>query len=54
MSIDTSLKFKGGLTAHRNVLTRAERMAKLAQEGKFDAKKNAVLGLQKVRSIKMK
>lgn len=54
MSMDTSLKFTGGLTAHRNVLTRAERMAKLAQEGKFDAKKNAVLGLQKVRSIKGK
>lgn len=54
MSMDTSLKSKGGLTAHRNVLTRAERMAKLAQEGKFDGKKNSILGLVKVRSIKGK
>ena len=54
MSIDTSLKFKGSLTSHRNVLTRVERLAKLAEAGKFDAKKNPVLGLPKVRSIKGK
>ena len=54
MSIDTSLKFRGGLTSHRNVLTRVERIAKLTADGKFDAKKNAPIGLPKVRSIKGK
>ena len=29
MSIDRSLKVKGALTRHRNVLTRAERIEKL-------------------------
>lgn len=53
MSIHSSLKQKSGaLNQHRNVLTRAERVAKLTELEKFDATKNTALGLPKVRSIK--
>lgn len=53
MSIHSSLKQKSGaLNQHRNVLTRAERVAKLTELEKFDAAKNTALGLPKVRSIK--
>jgi small basic protein (TIGR04137 family) len=53
MSIHSSLKQKSGaLNQHRNVLTRAERVAKLTELEKFDASKNTALGLPKVRSIK--
>lgn len=54
MSIDTSLKFKGGISAHRNVLTRAERIAKLSAAGKFDNKAGKPLGLVKVGNRKPK
>jgi small basic protein (TIGR04137 family) len=37
MSLDSSLKTGGGLQRHRNVLTRAERIAKLKDNDKFDA-----------------
>jgi len=53
MSIHSSLKQKSGaLNQHSNVLTRAERVAKLTELEKFDAAKNTALGLPKVRSIK--
>ncbi len=53
MSIHSSLKQKSGaLNQHRNVLTRAERVAKLTELEKFDSAKNTALGLPKVRSIK--
>lgn len=53
MSLHRSLKTQsGGLASHRNVLTRAERIAKLTQEERFDAAKNSALGIVKVRSIK--
>jgi small basic protein (TIGR04137 family) len=53
MSIHSSLKQKSGaLNQHRNVLTRAERVAKLTELERFDAAKNTALGLPKVRSIK--
>jgi small basic protein (TIGR04137 family) len=53
MSIHSSLKQKSGaLNQHRNVLTRAERVAKLTELEKFEAGKNTALGLPKVRSIK--
>lgn len=53
MSIHSSLKQKSGaLNQHRNVLTRAERVAKLTELEKFDAAKDTALGLPKVRSIK--
>ena len=35
MSIDRSLKGKDALERHRNVLTRAERVAKLEELGKW-------------------
>ncbi|MEY4225330.1 MAG: hypothetical protein RL190_87 [Actinomycetota bacterium] len=53
MSLHRSLKTKSGaLNQHRNVLTRAERIAKLKEEERFDTSKGA-LGLVKVRSIKV-
>ena len=54
MSVDTSLKFKGGLTTHRNVLTRVERITRLTAEGKFDPKSGKPLGLVKVGNRKSK
>jgi len=54
MSIHPSLKTKSGaLNQHRNVLTRAERVAKLSLEKGFDPEAKGVLGLVKVRSIKV-
>ena len=52
MSLHRSLKTKSGaLNQHRNVLTRAERIAKLTSEERFDPSKNTALGIVKVRSI---
>ena len=48
MSLDRSLKTDGSLTKHRNVLTRAERVAKLAAAGKFDLSKDDPVGIPKV------
>jgi small basic protein (TIGR04137 family) len=54
MSLHRSLKTKSGaLNQHRNVLTRAERIAKLSEEDRFNASKQSALGLVKVRSIKV-
>ncbi len=47
MSIDPSLKIKGALTRHRNVLTRAERIEKLKDEELW-SEGDSLLGLQKV------
>ena len=47
MSIDRSLKIKGALTRHRNVLSRAERIEKLKDEEKW-SEGDPVYGLQKV------
>jgi small basic protein (TIGR04137 family) len=47
MSIDPSLKIKGALTRHRNVLTRAERIEKLIDEERW-SEGDSLLGLQKV------
>jgi small basic protein (TIGR04137 family) len=53
MSIHRSLKTKSGsLNQHRNVLTRAERITKLAADERFDPSNDSPLGLVKVRSIK--
>lgn len=52
MTIDKSLKVKAGMTKTRNVLTRAERIAKLRETDRFqDGDK--VLGLPKVRVPKL-
>jgi small basic protein (TIGR04137 family) len=52
MSLDRSLKSANALIRHRNVLTRAERLAKLTEDGKWtDAK--GVFGMPKVAHRKM-
>jgi small basic protein (TIGR04137 family) len=47
MSIDPSLKIKGALSRHRNVLTRAERIERLIDEERW-SEGDALLGLPKV------
>ena len=47
MSIDPSLKIKGALSRHRNVLTRAERIKQLKEEERW-SESDSVLGLAKV------
>jgi len=47
MSLDRSLKTKGNYTGVRSVLTRAERIAKMTADKKFDVKKDKALGLPK-------
>ena len=54
MSLHSSLKTKSGaLNQHRNVLTRAERIAKLEDKEEFVSGETSPLGIPKVRSIKM-
>ena len=47
MSIDKSLKSKSALVRHRNILTRAERIAKLHDEGRWN-EGESLFGLPKV------
>jgi len=47
MSIDPSLKVKGALTRHRNVLSRAERLKMLVEQERW-SEGSSVLGLPKV------
>lgn len=54
MSIHRSLRTGGGLSKHRNVLSRFERIALLEAEGKWTEDANAVNGLPKVRNLKLK
>ncbi|MEM1071526.1 MAG: small basic protein [Planctomycetota bacterium] len=51
MSLNRSLKTAGGLTAKRSVMTRAERVEKLAEDKKFDPKKDTPLGLPKTHVV---
>ena len=51
MSMDRSLKAGAGLIRHRNVLTRMERLDRLAGDGKWDDTKS-VMGLVKVGNRK--
>ena len=53
MSLDRSLKSASGLTKHRNVLTRAERIDKLADAQKFNPEEDDPLGLLKVANRKV-
>lgn len=53
MSLDSSLKIGGSVTGHRTVLTRAERIAKLAEKGEFDKESGDPLGLRKVTNRKI-
>jgi len=47
MSLDRSLKTSGNIVTNRSVLTRAERIAKLIADKRFDPKKDKALGLPK-------
>jgi len=47
MSIDRSLKVRGALIRHRNVLTRAERIEQLKDEERW-SEGDSLLGLPKV------
>ena len=52
MTIDKTLKVRAGMIQNRNVLTRAERLAKLMEQDRW--KEGAsVLGLPKVRVEKL-
>jgi small basic protein (TIGR04137 family) len=48
MSVDKSLKIRNRMQRSRNVLTRAERIERLRDEGKFD-EDQSIFGLPKVR-----
>ena len=52
MSLDKSLKSRGELTRHRNVLTRSERISSLKDSGRWDDSKD-VFGLPKVAHRKV-
>jgi len=49
MSMDRTLKIHGGMKSNRSVLGRAERIAKMAEDGKFDMEKSSPLGLPKFK-----
>jgi small basic protein (TIGR04137 family) len=53
MSVDRSLRSKSSLARHRNVLTRAERVATLQDQGRWDGSTHAI-GLPKVAHRKAK
>lgn len=54
MSLHRSLKTKSGaLEAHRSVLSRPERIAKLKSQGKFTEGDDDPIHLPKVRNIKV-
>jgi len=52
MTIDKSLKVRAGMIRNRNVLTRAERIAKLKSTDRW-SEGDGVLGLPKVRVPKV-
>lgn len=52
MTIDKSLKVKAGAIQNRNVLTRAERIARLKELDRWK-EGDSVLGLPKVRVVKV-
>ena len=54
MTMDRSLKTRGGLHGNRSVLTRAERIAKMQEEGKFDPESDNPMGLPKMRVLSSK
>jgi len=50
MTIHSSLRGVDTLSGERSVLTRIERIHKLAKDGKFDEEEGSVWGLPKVRT----
>jgi small basic protein (TIGR04137 family) len=53
MSLDRSLKTKGSLAKHRNVLSRTERIKILADQDRFDPEQDRPTGLPKVAHRKV-
>ncbi len=54
MSLHRSLKTQpAALNQHRNVLTRAERIARLKEMGRFERGDNSPISLPKVANIKI-
>ncbi len=53
MSVDKSLKLTSSMARQRSVLSRAERLEKLKDEGKW-SEEDSVFGLPKVRVRRMK
>ncbi|MFP4106448.1 MAG: small basic protein [Phycisphaerae bacterium] len=51
MSLDSTLKTSGGIVKVRNVMTRAERISVLMEEGDFDPKTDSPLGLRKTEVV---
>ena len=49
MTMDRTLKTHGGLTRTRSVIKRAERIARLVEEGQFDPDADSPLGLPKTK-----
>ena len=49
MSLDPTLKTHGGLLRTRSVLSRAERIERLVEEGKFEMDKSNPMGLPKIK-----
>ena len=53
MSLDASLKAAAGLTRHRNVLTKSERLQVLLSQGKMESDTASVLSMPKVSHRKV-
>ncbi len=49
MTMDRTLKIHGSLAGARSVLTRAERIERLIEDGKFDPEKDSPFGLPKTK-----
>ncbi len=54
MSMDRSLKSARSLSRHRNVLSRAERIARLTEQERWEKDKASVFGLPKVANRNVK
>lgn len=54
MSLDRSLKSASSLTRHRNVLSRAERIARLTEQERWEKDQGSVFGLPKVANRNVK
>ncbi len=52
MSLDRSLKISTKKAGKRSVMTRAERLAKMTADKRFDIKKDKVLGIAKTLAPK--
>ena len=52
MTMDSSLKVKAGAIKTRNVMTRAERVARLKELDRFN-EESSIVGMPKVRVVKV-